>query len=57
MEMELPRREDGHQQMDTQVHHVGPQRRQKLKRLVGDQWSRSAKDKVLWTELEKTLTL
>ena len=29
-----------------------------LKRLAGDQWSRSAKDRVLWKELEKkTLTL
>ena len=28
-----------------------------LKRLAGDQWSRSAKDSVLWKELEKTLTL
>ena len=29
MEIERPRREDGQQQMDTQAHHVGPQRRQK----------------------------
>ena len=29
MEMERPHREDGQQQMDTQAHHVGPQRRQK----------------------------
>jgi hypothetical protein len=28
-----------------------------LKRLADDQWSRSAKDRVLWNELEKTLTL
>ena len=27
--MERPRREDGQQQMDSQAHHVGPQRRQK----------------------------
>ena len=27
--MEQQRREDGQQQMDTQAHHVGPQRRQK----------------------------
>ena len=65
--MERPRREDGQQKMDTQAHHVGPQRRQKergrqrtrwadqLKRLAGDQWSRSAKDRVLWKELEKKL--
>ena len=65
MEMEQPRGEDGQQQMDTQAHHVGPQRRQKeggrqrtrradqLKRLAGDTWSRRAKDRVLWKELEK----
>ena len=29
MEMERPSREDGQQQMDTQAHHVGPQRRQR----------------------------
>ena len=57
--MERPCLEDG-QQTDTQAHHVGPQRRQKergattderadqLKILAGDQWSRSAKDRVLW---------
>ena len=28
-----------------------------LKRLAGDQWSRIAKDRLLWKELEKTLTL
>ena len=59
MEMERPRREDGQQQMDTQAHHVGPQRRQRwadqLKRLAGDQWSRSAKDRVLWKEREHFL--
>ena len=64
MEMERPRREDGQQQMDTQAHLVGPQRRQKERRTttndVGwptqkgdDQWSRSAKDRVLWKEIEK----
>ena len=67
MEMERPRRDDGQQQMDTQANHVGPQRRQKergwtrwadqLKRLAGDRWSRSARDRGLWKELEKTLTL
>ena len=40
---------------------VGRQRTRwavQLKRLAGDQWSRSAKDSVLWKELEKkTLTL
>ena len=37
---------------------VGRQRTRwadQLKRLAGDQWSRSAKDRVLWKELEKTL--
>ena len=65
MEMERPRREDWQQQMDTQAHHVGPQRRQKesgtttdekdwpTQKIAGDQWSRSAKDRVLWKELEK----
>ena len=67
--MERPHREDG-QQMDTQTHHVGSlegrrnvgrQRTRwadQLKRLAGDQWSRSAKDRVLWKELggeKKTL--
>jgi hypothetical protein len=35
---------------------VGRQRTRwadQLKRLAGDQWSRSAKDSVLWKELEK----
>ena len=27
MEMERSRREDGQQQMDTQAHHVGPQKK------------------------------
>ena len=39
---------------------VGRQRTKwagQLKRLAGDQWSKSAKDRVLWKELKKTLTL
>jgi hypothetical protein len=39
---------------------VGRQRTRwadQLKRLAGDQWSRSAKDRVLWKELEKTNSL
>ena len=37
---------------------VGQQRMRwadQLKRLAGDQWSRSAKDTVLWKELEKNV--
>ena len=37
MEMERPRREDGQQQMDTQAHHVGPQRRQKERGVTTDE--------------------
>ena len=36
VEMERPRREDG-QQMDTQAHHVGPQRRQKERGTITDE--------------------
>jgi hypothetical protein len=60
--MERPSREDGQQQMDTQAHpregrrNVGRQQTRwadQLKRLTGDQWSRSAKNRVLWKEREK----
>ena len=37
MEMERPRREDGQQQMDTQAHHVGLQRRQKERGATTDE--------------------
>ena len=37
MEMERPRREDGQQQMDTQAHLVGPQRRQKERGATTDE--------------------
>ena len=37
MEMERPRCEDGQQQMDTQAHHVGPQRRQKERGTTTDE--------------------
>ena len=37
MEMERPLREDGQQQMDTQAHHVEPQRRQKERGATTDE--------------------
>ena len=37
MKIERPRREDGQQQMDTQAHHVGPQRRQKERGATTDE--------------------
>jgi hypothetical protein len=37
MEMERPRREEGQQQMYTQAHHVGPQRRQKERGATTDE--------------------
>ena len=44
--------------MDTQAHHVGPHRRQKERGTtdeMGDQRSKSAKDIVLWKELQKNV--
>ena len=35
--LERPRREDGQQHMDTQAHHVGPQRRQKERGATTDE--------------------
>ena len=42
MEMERPRREGGQKQMNTQTHHVGPQRRQKERGATTDEMGRPA---------------
>ena len=66
MEMERPRRENGQQQMDTQAHHVGPQRRQKKRgtpEKAEETWGDNGRDgltssKDLWAtngpEVQKT---